>query len=121
MWSILASLALAFGSLAVLVVYNGRWPPWARLLLLAVTMAGYVGLGWTQYRMVLRLDELRRRLEMETMMLAFIASAGFLLLLFFLHAFKLWNDTMDAVPFVLIVCYVLAQVLVRVRYRYWAP
>jgi hypothetical protein len=121
MWSILASLALAFGSLAVLVIYNGRWPPWARLLLLAVTMAGYVGLGWTQYRMVLRLDELRRRLEMETMMLAFIASAGFLLLLFFLHAFKLWNDTMDAVPFVLIVCYVLAQVLVRVRYRYWAP
>lgn len=95
--------------------------PGVRLALVVALMASYAWLGWTEYRQILRRDELRRRLEMEAMMLAFIASVGVTLTLFFLHAFELVQEPPVAALMVQMGCYVVAQLLVRFRYRYWTP
>jgi len=54
------------------------------------------------------------------MVLAFIASAGVTLALFFVNALKLASVPFVAAPAVLAGCYVLAHLWARLRYRYWS-
>ena len=96
------------------------WVPLARLTLLVATMAGYAWLGWTEYRQIQLRDELRRRLEMEAMALAFIGAGGVLMLLFFMRVSKLAAVPFDAAPASMAGCYLLSQFWARLRYRYWA-
>jgi hypothetical protein len=119
--AILPPAVLTVGLAMCLRTFGHGQGPGVRLAQVAALMASYTWLGWTEYRQILRRDELRRRLEMEAMMLAFIASVGIILALFFLRAFKLVQDRPDMVLMVQLGCYLAAQLLVRFRYRYWAP
>jgi hypothetical protein len=94
--------------------------PAGKAIGLVALMACYVWLGWAEFRHLQRMDEMRRRIEMEAMVLAFITSTGVTLTLFFADALKLASVPLVAVPMVLVGCYVLAHLWARLRYRYWS-
>lgn len=100
--------------------YAKHLPPAGRMLAVAALMASYAWTGWAEFRHMRCMDEMRRRLEMEAMVLAFIAGAGVVLALFFVKALKLAQVPFVAAPLVLFGCYVLAQLWARLRYRYWS-
>jgi hypothetical protein len=109
--------------LVVLVLftrYARQLSPAGRMLAVAALMASYAWTGWAEFRHMRCMDEMRRRLEMEAMVLAFIAGAGAVLALFFVKALKLAEVPFVAAPVVLFGCYVLAQLWARLRYRYWS-
>jgi hypothetical protein len=109
--------------LAGLVVFGTllrQLSPAGKAIGLAALMACYGWLGWAEFRHLQRMDEMRRRIEMEAMVLAFIASTGVTLTLFFADALKLASVPLVAVPMVLVGCYVLAHLWARLRYRYWS-
>ena len=109
--------------LVVLVLfsrYAEHLSPVGRMLAATGLMASYAWTGWAEFRHMQCMDEMRRRLEMEAMVIAFIAGAGVVLALFFVQALKLAEVSFAAAPMVLFSCYVLAQLLARLRYRYWS-
>lgn len=117
MWlpmSVLIVVIALFGAVA------RHLPPAGKLAALAVVMASYGWAGWAEFRHMQGMDEMRRRLEMEAMVLAFIASLGSTLLMSFLVSLKLVAIPFVLAPSVLAVCYVLAQLWARLRYRYWS-
>ncbi|KRE96626.1 hypothetical protein ASG87_16715 [Frateuria sp. Soil773] len=91
----------------------------ARVGLLAVLACDYGWLGWVEFRHVRRCDELRQRLELESMMLAFIASLGMVFLLFLANSLKLAAVPFRVAPLVMVGCYLVCNALARLRYRYW--
>ena len=94
--------------------------PAGKVLALAAVMASYGWAGWAEFRHMQRMDELRRRIEMEAMVLAFIASLGSTLLMSFAIYLNLVAMPFLLAPQVLAGCYLLAQLWARVRYRYWS-
>lgn len=117
MWlptTVMVVVVLAFS------LFARRLPPAGRIAAVAVLMAAYAWTGWAEFRHMQRMDEMRRRLEMEAMVLAFIGGAGVVLALFFLNALKVAAVPFVAAPVVLLGCYVLAQLWARLRYRYWS-
>jgi hypothetical protein len=94
--------------------------PAGKLAALAVVMASYGWAGWAEFRHLQGMDEMRRRLEMEAMVLGFIASLGSALLLSFLGFLKLVAIPFAVAPSVMAGCYLLAQLWARLRYRYWS-
>jgi hypothetical protein len=117
MWlptSVLLLLVAAFGAL------QRQLPPAGKAAGLVVLMAAYGWVGWAEFRHMQRMDEMRRRIEMEAMVLAFIASVGTCLAMFFADQLKLVSVPFVAAPAVLAGCYVLAHLWARLRYRYWS-
>ena len=109
--------------LVVLVLflrYARQLPPGGKLIAVAVLMASYAWTGWAEFRHMQLMDEMRRRLEMEAMVMAFIAGTGLVLAMFFLHSLRLVAMPFAAAPMALFGCYVLAQLWARLRYRYWS-
>ncbi|MCX7512614.1 hypothetical protein [Frateuria sp. STR12] len=94
--------------------------PEGKVVALAVVMASYGWAGWAEFRHMQRMDEMRRRIEMEAMVLGFIASLGSTLLLSFAVMLKLAAIPFELAPIVLVGCYLLAHLWARVRYRYWS-
>lgn len=106
--------------LALMSLFAKQVDPAGRIgFLLALTLC-YGWMGWTEFRHLRQCDELRRRLELEAMMLAFIASIGVLLLLFFADSLKLLVVPFAAAPLTLGGCYMACVLWTRLRYRYWA-
>lgn len=97
-----------------------RLAPPGKVAALAVVMAAYGWAGWAEFRHMQCMDEMRRRIEMEAMVLGFIGSLGVTLLMSFTIFLKLAAIPFDVAPFVLVGCYVLAHLWARVRYRYWS-
>lgn len=118
--AILPPLLLVLAVLVLLAVLNDGLSPGWRAALVLLLAPSYGWLGWVEYRQMLLRDELRRRLEMESLALAFIVSGGLLLMLFLLNGFKVVVVPFDAVPVVMLACYAGGQVWARLRYRYWA-
>jgi hypothetical protein len=94
-------------------------PP-GKIACLAGLMLCYGWCGYVEFRHLRQCDELRRRLELEAMMLAFISAAGIILMLFFANAMKLLHVGFDVAMLVMVGCYVACQLWARIRYRYWA-
>lgn len=101
-------------------LYARQLSPAGRLFAVVALMASYAWTGWAEFRHMRCMDEMRRRLEMEAMVAAFIAGAGLVLALFFLDALGLVVVPFAAAPMALFACYVLAQLWARLRYRYWS-
>ena len=97
-----------------------RLGPGGRVAALVLMMACYVWAGWAEFRHMQRMDEMRRRLEMEAMVLAFIAGTGVILALYLAQAARLATVPFAAAPLTLWCCYVLAHLWARLRYRYWS-
>ena len=112
--TVLLAVVVAFGLL------QRHLPPAGKAIGVAVLMVCYCWVGWAEFRHLQGMDEMRRRIEMEAMVLAFIASVGVTLAMFFVNALKLARVPFDVVPGVLIGCYVLAELWARLRYRYWS-
>ncbi|MBP1474257.1 hypothetical protein J7I44_08095 [Frateuria sp. MAH-13] len=100
--------------------YARELSPAGKLIAAAALLASYAWTGWAEFRHMQLMDEMRRRLEMEAMVLAFIAGTGIVLALFFLNALKLVAMPFAAAPMALFGCYVVAQLWARLRYRYWS-
>ncbi|UGB38302.1 hypothetical protein [Frateuria soli] len=100
--------------------YARELSPAGKLIAAAALLASYAWTGWAEFRHMQLMDEMRRRLEMEAMVLAFIAGTGIVLGMFFLNALKLVAMPFAAAPMALFGCYVLAQLWARLRYRYWS-
>lgn len=116
----LPPLLLLLVTCALFVVFVRQLGPATRVAFLVAQTGCYVWLGVVEYRHVMRCDELRRQLELVSMMLAFIASFGVISLLFFMNSLRLLVVPFAAAPLVMAGCYLLCNVLVRLRYRYWA-
>lgn len=117
MWlptTVLLLVVVAFGLL------RRHLPPVGKGIGVAVLMAGYGWVGWAEFRHMQGMDEMRRRIEMEAMVLAFIASVGVSMAMFFVNELKLASVPFAAVPGVLVGSYVLAHLWARLRYRYWS-
>lgn len=106
--------------IALFAVIAPRLAPAGKVAALVVVMAGYGWAGWAEFRHMQCMDEMRRRLEMEAMVLGFIASLGSTLLMSFLVFLKLAAAPFALAPSVMAVCYLLAQLWARLRYRYWS-
>jgi len=113
----MAVLLLAIALFGVAMHHLG---PIGRVAALAVLMGCYVWTGWAEFQQIQRMDEMRRRLEMEAMVVAFIAASGVILLLFFVQSIKLARVPFVVAPLALWGCYLLAHVWARLRYRYWS-
>lgn len=100
--------------------YARQLSPAGKLIAAAALLASYAWTGWAEFRHMQLMDEMRRRLEMEAMVLAFIAGTGIVLAMFLLNALKLVAMPFAAAPMALFGCYVLAQLWARLRYRYWS-
>lgn len=87
---------------------------------LVLVMLCYGWCGWIEFRHLRQCDELRRRLALEAMMLAFISATGIILTLFFANAMKLLDVPFSAALLVMMGCYVVCDIWARLRYRYWA-
>jgi len=94
--------------------------PLGKSVCLALVMLCYGWCGWVEFRHLRQCDELRRRLALEAMMLAFISAAGIILTLFFANAMKLLDVPFSAALLVMLGCYVVCEIWARLRYRYWA-
>ena len=116
---LLPPLLLLLVTCVLLVVFGRQLGPAARLAILLALAICYGWLGWVEYRHVMRCDELRQRLELVSMMLAFIASFGVTSLLFFMNSLKLLVVPFAAAPLGMAGCYLLCNGLIRLRYRYW--
>lgn len=112
---VLLTMAVALAAMH----FRDALPPFGRSASLVALMLCYAWLGWNDFRHIRRCDELRRRLELEAMMLAFIVATGAILCLFFADALRLLAVPFAAAPFVMVGCYVACQLWVRLRYRYW--
>ena len=117
MW--LPTMAMAV-AVVLFGLYARQLPPPGKVAAVAALMACYGWAGWSEFRHMQRMDEMRRRLETEAMVLAFIAGGGVVVALFFLHAVKVVVVPFVAAPLVLVGCYVLAHLWARLRYRYWS-
>lgn len=109
--------------IVVIVLFTAIAPglaPAGKVLALAVVIASYGWAGWAEFRHLQSMDEMRRRLEMEAMVLGFIASLGTTLLMSFLGFLKLATIPFAVAPSVMAGCYLLAQLWARLRYRYWS-
>ncbi|MGN2253084.1 hypothetical protein ACFWZ4_06885 [Frateuria sp. GZRe12] len=113
-------LAVLLAAIALYAVSVRHLGPAGRAIALAALMACYVWAGWTEFQQIRRMDEMRRRLEMEAMVLAFIANSGVILLLYFVRASKLVDVPFVVAPLALWSCYLLAHLWARLRYRYWS-
>jgi hypothetical protein len=105
---------------ALMMHFEKSLGPMGKTVFLVVLMLCYGWCGWIEFRHLKRCDELRRRLELEAMMLAFISAAGIILTLFFANAMKLLDVPFSAALMVMMGCYLVCQVWARLRYRYWA-
>jgi uncharacterized protein YacL len=117
MWlptTVMIAVVVLFGLLARYLPVAGK------IVAVAVLMGAYAWTGWSEFRHLQHMDEMRRRLEMEAMVLAFIGGAGVVLALFFLDALKVVQVPFVAAPLVLVGSYVLAHLWARLRYRYWS-
>ncbi len=105
---------------ALMLHFRKSLGPFGRSGFLVALMLSYVWAGWVEFSQLRRCDELRRRLELEAMMLSFIVATGVILGLFFANALKLLAVSFAAAPFVMVGSYVACQLWTRLRYRYWA-
>lgn len=111
-----------FVSVAVAMLLAKRIEPgFLRMLACLLPLPSVIWLAWAEIRRLGRRDELRRRIEVEAITVAFALSFGVIVTLTFL---ELGNAMTIPLPFatagvLMSACWVIAHIIVRSRYRYW--
>lgn len=90
-----------------------------RVLVAALPLPAIVWMARAEIVRLRRRDELRQRIELETMTIAFAVSFGLVVMLAFLDMNGAIDVPMTVAAMLMAACWVGAQVWVRMRYRYW--
>lgn len=90
-----------------------------RVLVAALPLPAIVWMARAEIVRLRRRDELRQRIELETMTIAFAVSFGLVVMLAFLDMNGAIDVPMSVAAMLMAACWVGAQVWVRMRYRYW--
>lgn len=93
-------------------------PGGLRVLVSALPLPAILWLARANLLRLRRLDELRQRIELEAMSIAFAVSFGTVAMLALFDAFGTFTVSLTAVTLFMTVCWFGAQIWVRTRYRY---
>lgn len=91
-----------------------------RILAAMIPLPSIVWMAYAEMRRLRRRDELRQRVEVEAMTIAFSVSFCVIVMLTFLDLFGALKTTVPVAGLIMGVCWLGAQIWVRLRYRYWA-
>lgn len=91
-----------------------------RILVAMIPLPSIAWMAYAEMRRLRRRDELRQRVEVEAMTIAFSVSLCVIAMLTFLDLFDALKTPMPVAAVVMCVCWLGAQIWVRLRYRYWA-
>ena len=114
-WAGAAYLASVIAA-ALLTKHMG--PGGLRVLVSALPLPAILWLAWANLLRLRRHDELRQRIELEAMSIAFAVSFGTVAMLALFDAFGTFTVSLTAVTLFMTACWFGAQVWVRTRYRY---
>ena len=90
-----------------------------RLLAAMIPLPSIVWMAYAEMRRLRRRDELRQRVEVEAMTIAFSISFCVIVMLTFLDLFGALKTTIPVAGLIMALCWIGAQMWVRLRYRYW--
>lgn len=111
-----------FASVAIAMIFAKRVDPGLpRLLVCLLPLPSILWLAWAEIRRLSRRDELRQRIEVEAITLAFLLSFCGIITLTFLELGKALTLSMPFATMGLLMsfCWAVAHIVVRSRYRYW--
>ncbi|HNR91136.1 MAG TPA: hypothetical protein PKO41_01805 [Dokdonella sp.] len=92
---------------------------WLRALAGALPLPALAWMAWVELQRLRRRDELRQRIELETMTIAFALSFGIVAALTFIGMYGAIELPLYLAAFIMAFCWVGAQLWVRARYGYW--
>jgi hypothetical protein len=90
-----------------------------RVLVGALPLPALAWMAWVELTRLRRRDELRQRIELEAMTIAFAMSFGIVAALTFISLYGAIELPFHVAAFIMAACWFGAQVWVRARYRYW--
>lgn len=90
-----------------------------RALVGALPLPALMWMAWVELKRLRRRDELRQRIELEAMTIAFAISFGVVAALTFIGLYGAIELPFHVAAFIMATCWIGAQVWVRARYRYW--
>ncbi|MFC5489072.1 hypothetical protein [Dokdonella soli] len=96
-------------------------PGWPRMLAAALPLPAIMWLAHAELMRLRRCDELRQRIELEAMTIAFALSFCLILMLALLDLFGAIHVTIFAAAMLMTLCLLGAHWWVRARYRYGCP
>ena len=102
------------------VVSKRMEPGGLRILVAMIPLPSIVWMAYAEMRRLRRRDELRQRVEVEAMTIAFSVSFCVIVMLAFLDLFGALKTTIPVAGLIMSICWAGAQIWVRLRYRYWA-
>lgn len=91
-----------------------------RILVAMIPLPAIIWMAYAEMRRLRRRDELRQRVEVEAMTIAFSVSLCVIVMLTFLELFGALKTTIPVAGLIMCLCWLGAQIWVRLRYRYWA-
>jgi hypothetical protein len=91
-----------------------------RILAALIPLPSIAWMAYAEMRRLRRRDELRQRVEVEAMTIAFSVSFCVIAMLTFLDLFDALKVSLPVAAIVMAACWIAAQLWVRLRYRYWA-
>ena len=108
-------------SVFVAGVVSKRMDPGAlRILVAMIPLPSIAWMAYAEMRRLRRRDELRQRVEVEAMTIAFSVSLCVIVMLTFLDLFDALKTSIPVAGLIMCICWAGAQLWVRLRYRYWA-
>jgi uncharacterized membrane protein YfcA len=94
-------------------------PGWLRTMVALLPLPSILWMARAELARLRRRDELRQRIELETMTIAFSVSFCLMAMLTFLDMFGAFKATIATAFMLMAVSWIGAQLWVRMRYRYW--
>lgn len=85
----------------------------------ALPLPALAWMAWVELKRLRRRDELRQRIELEAMTIAFAVSFGVVAALTFIGLYGAIQLPLHVAAFVMATCWIGAQLWVRARYGYW--
>lgn len=95
-------------------------PGLLRILAALIPLPSILWMAYAEMRRLRRRDELRQRVEVEAMTIAFSVSFCVIAMLAFLDLFDALKVSLPVAAIIMATCWMAAQLWVRLRYRYWA-
>lgn len=90
-----------------------------RLLVAALPLPAIIWMAWAELSRLRRRDELRQRIELEAMTVAFALSFGLVITLTFIDMNGAIKVPITFAALLMAACWGGAQMWVRMRYHYW--
>ncbi len=114
-----ASLCYFAAVIVSALVTKQMEPGLLRLLVAALPLPAILWMAWAELRRLRKRDELRQRIELEAMTVAFAMSFGLVITLTFLDMNGAIDVPITIAGLLMAVCWGGAQMWVRMRYHYW--